>query len=169
MLPYTYIPYSPTDPIQSCPQGHAHVFHYKQFVVSVSIDAPACVCVCVCWLCKCVSHIIKSTNTKTSTQTVKAMIDSVDIRFLAPAISHRIWLFVHWAPVNGTFWRRPRPFKRFQYPISPPPPPCKTPPENASYPHQIIPVCVWLNDELHCMCLSRYTETGIYCKFAEQV
>jgi len=41
-----------------------------------------CVCECEC-ACVCVRHIIKSTNTKTSTQTVKAMIDSVDIRFLA--------------------------------------------------------------------------------------
>lgn len=80
----------------------AHVFQYKQFVVSVSIDAlrmyvcvHACVSVLACvWpaclytrqcMCVCVRHIIKSTNTKTSTQTVKAMIDSVDIRFLASA------------------------------------------------------------------------------------
>lgn len=49
---------------------------------------PAYVCVFMCvpafvWVCVCARRIIKSTNTKTSTQTVKAMIDSVDIRFLA--------------------------------------------------------------------------------------
>lgn len=127
----------------------AHVFQYKQFVVSVSIDAPrirkyvcmrlACMRACGC-VCVCARHIIKSTNTKTSTQTVKAMIDSVDIRFLASkrqAASSGV--FVHWILLMG---RLSIPYRNLSAPLP--------------SPQLVSPAFqVWANDELHCMCLYR--------------
>lgn len=93
------------------------------------------------------------------------MIDSVDIRFLAPAISQRAVFLCIELLLMGRFWRGTSPLKGFG-------PPTKIhlhpysylllPLYRVDYPH----VCG--NDELHFMCLSSCTETQSLLQICRQ-